>query len=82
MVEIRCHYYMHGLIIECHATSVTVNRQKVKQYIGHSDWRGICVADATLHEEESDDQHRRDVTESLNIFDDFNTLTAQSLTIK
>eukprot|EP00971_Amphidinium_carterae_P216219 4292013-Amphidinium_carterae.1 len=47
MVKIGFHYYIQGLIVEGHATSVTVNRQNVKQISGHSDWRGICVFDVT-----------------------------------
>eukprot|EP00971_Amphidinium_carterae_P240472 4773864-Amphidinium_carterae.1 len=78
MVKIGRHYYIHGLIIEGHATSITVNRQKVKQHIFQSDWRGICVADASLHEEESDDQHRRDVADSFNIFDEINAPAVQA----
>eukprot|EP00971_Amphidinium_carterae_P251642 4995521-Amphidinium_carterae.1 len=61
-----------------HATSITVNRQKVKEHICQSDWRGICVADASLHEEESDDQYRRDVADSFNIFDEINAPAVQA----
>eukprot|EP00971_Amphidinium_carterae_P266098 5278628-Amphidinium_carterae.1 len=67
MVKIDHHYYFHGLIVEGHATSVTLNIQKVKQIIGHSHWRCICVSNVSIHEEESDDQHRRDVIESFNL---------------
>eukprot|EP00971_Amphidinium_carterae_P116728 2312072-Amphidinium_carterae.1 len=47
MVKIGRHYYIHGLVIEGHATSVTVNRQKVKEHICQSDWRGLCVTTYT-----------------------------------
>eukprot|EP00971_Amphidinium_carterae_P258793 5136365-Amphidinium_carterae.1 len=41
MVKIGRHYYIHGLIIEGHATSITINRQKVKEHICQSDWYDV-----------------------------------------
>eukprot|EP00971_Amphidinium_carterae_P051603 1015711-Amphidinium_carterae.4 len=66
MVKIGPRYYILGLILKGHANSVTVNRQNVKEITGQSDWS--CVTSL----EESDDQHRKNVNESFNIFDDFN----------
>eukprot|EP00971_Amphidinium_carterae_P241306 4791281-Amphidinium_carterae.1 len=44
MVKVGRHYYIHGRVVEGHATSVTVNRQNAKQITGRSDWRGIFVS--------------------------------------
>eukprot|EP00971_Amphidinium_carterae_P141061 2795464-Amphidinium_carterae.2 len=66
------HYFIHGLIIEGHATSVTVHRKKVKQIIESVSPSHFMKKSQLIRIEEMSLSH------STLLFDDFNTPTAQS----